>query len=98
MSTRPLGLFVTGTDTDIGKTYVSRLLADTLAESMTVTYMKPIQTGCEGDKLSSPDFDFVMAGKAKPVVGFDIHVPYRFAPACSPHLAADLAKAKPGMM
>ncbi|MFW5775000.1 MAG: dethiobiotin synthase [Chitinivibrionales bacterium] len=88
------GFFVTGTDTDIGKTYVCRQLADAFAQFLPVTYAKPIQTGCEkaGDgALRSPDFDYVMAGEARMTASYDEHVPYRFEPACSPHLAAQIA-------
>jgi dethiobiotin synthetase len=85
------GIFITGTDTDIGKTYAARLVADTLAEGRTVTYMKPVQTGCVRDPqgaLMAPDFDFVMKGGAIMTAEPGDHVPYRFEPACSPHLAA----------
>lgn len=89
------GIFVTGTDTDIGKTYVSRLLADTISSRRAVTYFKPVQTGCASGKngeLSAPDFDFVMEGRAVTVSDYKTHVPYRFVPACSPHLAARMAE------
>lgn len=85
------GFFITGTDTGIGKTFVSRLLCDEFAGWQTVTYMKPVQTGClrgPGGELPAPDFDFVMSGRAVMVGSPDDHVPYRFEPACSPHLAA----------
>lgn len=94
-STMGRGLFITGTDTGIGKTYIARLLADAFAEESTVTYMKPVQTGCKHDAtgaLIAPDFDEVMlAGRAVMSAGIDDHVPYRFEPACSPHLAASRA-------
>ena len=88
------GFFITGTDTDVGKTYVSRLLADAFSDRQSVTYMKPVQTGCPRDargSLTAPDFDYVMKGKALPSAELDDHVPYRFEPACSPHLAASRA-------
>jgi dethiobiotin synthase len=88
------GFFVTGTDTGIGKTYVSRLLCDAFAEQKRTTYMKPVQTGCvraPDGILTSPDYDFVMQGRATLVAALDDHVPYRFEPACSPHLAASRA-------
>lgn len=86
--------FITGTDTSIGKTYVSRLLADMFGSVWKTTYMKPVQTGCtkdEGGILRAPDFDEVMAGAAVMNADFGQHVPYCFEPACSPHLAASLA-------
>lgn len=88
------GFFITGTDTDIGKTYVSRLLADTFAESQSVSYMKAVQTGCSRQPdgvLRAPDFEAVMSGNAIRVCDYEQHVPYRYEPACSPHLGATLA-------
>jgi dethiobiotin synthase len=88
------GVFVTGTDTDIGKTYVSRLLVDAFACRLTVAYMKPVQTGCIRDAsglLTAPDFDYIMKGRAVMGAEMDDHVPYRLEPACSPHLAASRA-------
>jgi dethiobiotin synthase len=89
------GFFITGTDTDIGKTYISRKLADSFSTYQKVTYMKPVQTGCFADEnglLIAPDFQYVMGGKAIMSGTLDQHVPYRFEPACSPHLAAKMAK------
>ena len=86
--------FVTGTDTDIGKTYVARLLADCFSHDHTTTYMKPVQTGCPVEPtgiLRAPDFDMVMAGGAVMNGKYEQHVPYRYQPACSPHLAAAMA-------
>jgi len=88
------GLFITGTDTDIGKTHVSRILADTLSLTHKTTYMKAVQTGCtrhESGVLRAPDYYKVMAGSARVNGSYEQHVPYRYEPACSPHLAATLA-------
>ena len=87
-------LFITATGTGIGKTYVSRLIADTY--SMTgrkVSYFKPVQTGCvraHSGQLRAPDADYVFGGKALNKESYGCHIPYRFEPACSPHLAARL--------
>ena len=41
-------LFVTGTDTEIGKTYVSRLLLQKLnAQKLQTIGLKPVASGCE---------------------------------------------------
>jgi dethiobiotin synthase len=85
------GFFVTGTDTGIGKTFVSRLLVEGFASRLPATYMKPVQTGCTRDAagtLSAPDFEYVMKNGAFMSAEIDDHIPYRFEPACSPHLAA----------
>ena len=88
------GFFVAGTDTDVGKTYGARLLVDGFAAKGKATYQKPVQTGCVRDgagNLHAPDFDTVAHGKMVQCGSIDEHVPYRFEPACSPHLAAQLA-------
>ena len=43
------GIFVTGTDTNIGKTIVSAAFVCALREKKSVCYWKPIQTGIEAD-------------------------------------------------
>lgn len=83
------GVFVTGSDTDIGKTFAARLLCDTIGINRNVTYFKPVQSGCISGR--APDYDYVMQGRAAPVCEEEIHVPYKFEPACSPHLSAEKA-------
>jgi len=56
------GIFVTGTDTGIGKTFVSALLISKLkAKGINCFYYKPISTGCElvNGKLMSEDLIFI---------------------------------------
>ena len=87
------GFFITGTDTGIGKTYVSKLLIDEFAKKRAATYMKPVQTGCLRDSkgfLQSPDFNYVMQDHKDSCGSYEEHVPYRFEPECSPHLASRL--------
>ncbi len=43
------GVFVTGTDTGVGKTVVSSVLVSALRRSRAVGYWKPVQTGIEED-------------------------------------------------
>ena len=52
--------FVIGTDTDVGKTYVSTLLYKALKKH-NFQYYKPIQSGCflKDGKLTAPDVDFL---------------------------------------
>jgi dethiobiotin synthetase len=85
--------FITATDTGLGKTYVTRALADTISVKMPVTYCKPVQTGCErrGGVLIAPDAEYVFAGAAQQFGDDNVHTPYRFEPPVSPHLAARLA-------
>ncbi|NNJ71370.1 MAG: dethiobiotin synthase [Kiritimatiellales bacterium] len=85
------GLFVTGTDTGIGKTALSALLvAELRRRKINAAPMKPAQTGCEG---GVPDLDYSLAMASMEVDGdtYKNMSPYTFEPACSPHLAAEMA-------
>jgi dethiobiotin synthetase len=83
-------VFVTGTDTGVGKTLVTGLLAGFMAQrGLKVATQKWVQTGCSGyseDVLSHID----RMGKTK--ADFADHLddmsPYVFGFAASPHLAA----------
>jgi dethiobiotin synthase len=86
-------VFITGTDTGIGKTIVAAsLLAAARARGIDAVPMKPVQTGCPRN-LAAPDLEFCLrAAQFKPQPREqDWMCPYRFIPACSPHLAARLA-------
>jgi dethiobiotin synthetase len=90
----PVGFFVTGSDTDVGKTHVSRLLVDSFSAIRSTTYQKPVQTGCSraaDGTLLAPDFLAVEGGTMIHTGAVNDHVPYRFEPACAPHLAAHRA-------
>ena len=92
------GLFITGTNTNIGKTYISSLLVRGLSAFGSVSYMKPVQTGCtfqSNEICDAPDFEYVKKHANPSIVSsFTDHVPYCFQPACSPHLAATIANEK----
>jgi dethiobiotin synthetase len=84
------GLFIAGTDTDIGKTVVTGLLAEYLSErGISVITQKWAQTG-----RSSHDDDvsrhFPVSGTRKniPEKYRSLMVPYSFDLAASPHLAS----------
>jgi dethiobiotin synthetase len=97
MKSKAHGFFVTGTGTDVGKTYVSRLLLKGFSHRGPISYMKPVQTGCKTGRnasLFAPDYDFVKRSGMLVTGDDDLHVPYRFKPACSPHLAARLMRKK----
>src|SRR6185437_2696974 len=81
-SRMPSRFFITGTDTNVGKTVVSALLCAALG----AIYWKPIQTGTrEGsDRATVMRIARVPANRTLPEA-------YRFAPPVSPHLAARLA-------
>ncbi|ACX52922.1 dethiobiotin synthase [Ammonifex degensii KC4] len=78
-------LFVTGTDTEVGKTVVSALLGLIYRqEGMRVAYLKPVATGGNAD----PSFVARILELDEPQ---DIICPYVFEQPFSPHLAARLA-------
>ena len=74
-------LFVTGTDTDVGKTIFSAALAGALA----ATYWKPIQAGT----LDHSDSDTVQRLSGLPNEQI-LAEGYRLTTACSPHRAAEV--------
>ena len=82
------GLFVTGTDTGVGKTVVAAsILAALRARGERVTAFKPALTGI--DEPPDPDWppdDALLAGAAG--MHADDVAPARFGPPVSPHLAA----------
>jgi dethiobiotin synthetase len=89
------GLFVTGTDTGVGKTVLSAaLLAAIAAEGALVSAHKPAVTGLDepgeaGTKgVWPPDHELLAAA-----AGMDAErvAPFRYGPAVSPQLAAELA-------
>ena len=84
------GLFVTGTGTGVGKTYVAALIAHSLRESgARVGVYKPVASGCEmlGGKLVSPDAVALWQAAGQPGM-LDQVCPQVFAAPLSPHLAA----------
>lgn len=81
------GLFITGTDTGVGKTYVTCLLADALkGRGLKVAVMKPVAAGVEAGGMNE-DVRLLMASSnvAAPLAVVN---PYCFAPAIAPHIAA----------
>ena len=90
MPQRVPGLFITGTDTGVGKTYVAALMARSLAQGgRRVGVYKPAASGCrpEGDRLVSDDAVTLWNAAGRP--GDLPHVcPQCFAAPLAPHLAA----------
>ena len=88
------GLFVTGTDTGVGKTVVACALARGLAAAgRRVAVMKPIASGAERtpEGLRNADALALLACANVPLAYADVN-PYCFEPAISPHIAADEAR------
>jgi dethiobiotin synthetase len=87
------GVFITGTDTDVGKTVVSAGLALVLrARGMKVGVMKPVATGCYGgeERLISQDAVFLMEAAQNEYP--PLTSPARFRNPLSPSVAAMLEK------
>lgn len=84
------GLFVTGTDTEVGKTEITLGLMSALrATGRSVLGMKPIASGCETTSagLRNPDALRIAAACSR-AVDYGLVNPYAFEPAVAPHLAA----------
>lgn len=87
----PQGIFITGTDTGVGKTVVAAGLAALFRKSgVNVGVMKPIQTGCassKGERIAT-DARFLLqtAGADDPI---DQVCPYRFKMPAAPLVAAE---------
>jgi dethiobiotin synthetase len=83
-------VFITGTDTGIGKTFYSQLLLQSLnAAGMRTAAMKPLASGAElyDGKLRNADA-LVLQQTANTVFPYARCNPYCFAPPIAPHLAA----------
>jgi dethiobiotin synthetase len=84
------GLFITGTDTGVGKTYVAAMIARSLREAgMRVGVYKPVASGCEmrAGSLVSPDAVFLWESAGRPGT-LERVCPQKFAAPLAPHLAA----------
>jgi dethiobiotin synthetase len=87
------GLFITGTDTGVGKTAVTAGLAMWLTSlGIPVGVMKPIQTGCihRRGRLIPLDSLFLMS-TAGVRDDLDLVTPYRFGPPVAPLVASELS-------
>jgi len=89
----PRGVFITGTDTGVGKTLVATALVRALVRSgMRVAVMKPVAAGAEitRDGLRNADALALMAA-ANVVSAYETVNPFCFSLAASPHVAAQSA-------
>lgn len=89
------GLFVTGTDTGVGKTVVAGAICAALAaRGERVAAFKPVVTGLDDLPVEGWPADHELLARAAdgPLERAPEDVaPYRFGPAVSPHYAAELA-------
>jgi dethiobiotin synthetase len=84
------GIFVTGTDTDCGKTEVSLGLILALQKrGLAVQGMKPVASGCERGPVGLINDDARrLRAQASREVPFGLVNPYAFEPPIAPHIAA----------
>ena len=84
------GFFITGTDTEIGKTFCSVALIHALRrQGRKVAGLKPVSAGCERTPqgLRNQDaLDLMAAGNVE--LPYETINPYAFEPPVAPHLAA----------
>ena len=80
------GSFVTGTDTNVGKTVVSAALMLRYRDEARLRYWKPVQTGIEHDD-DSAEVSRLARGRDDEIFNCGVRLPRPV----SPHLAARLA-------
>ena len=86
----PLGLFITGTDTEVGKTYVATIVIKSLvAAGHRVGIYKPVASDCvsDGRQLVSEDAVALWEAAGRPL-SLDVVCPQRFQAPLAPHLSA----------
>lgn len=83
------GFFVTGTDTDVGKTWSSVALMRALqAQGLRVVGMKPVAAGCEWTREGWRNQDALLLQQhASLAIDYPIVNPYAFENPVSPHIA-----------
>jgi dethiobiotin synthetase len=88
------GVFVTGTDTEAGKSVVAAAICAALAaRGERVAAFKPVVTGLDEEPGELGRDHELLASVASAGQTPEQVAPYRFGPAVSPHLAAELAGA-----
>jgi dethiobiotin synthetase len=86
------GLFVTGTDTGVGKTVVAGAICAVLtSRGERVAGFKPVVTGLDEEPEGWPRDHELLAAAAGAGQAPEEVAPYRFSPPVSPHFAAELA-------
>ena len=84
--------FVVGTDTNVGKTYISgHLIRHFVEKNIKTVGMKPIASGCElteDGALINEDVS-ILTKNSNIKAPLDFINPYRFEPAIAPHIAAE---------
>ncbi len=87
----PLGLFISATDTEVGKTYITSLIVRDLVRSgVRVGVYKPTASDCvpDGRQLISEDAVALWEAAGRPL-NLDAVCPQRFRAPLAPHLSAE---------
>lgn len=85
------GLFITGTDTGVGKTFVARGIVSALrARGRRVGVMKPVETGCGSSMTPRPADALALRSAAGSTLSLDRICPYRLDAPLAPDVAARL--------
>jgi dethiobiotin synthetase len=87
------GVFVTGTDTGVGKTWISAGLVHALrAAGQPAAGMKPVASGCEETSagLRNADAEALREAMGEHAPDYDIINPYALRLPLAPHLAAQI--------
>lgn len=85
-------LFITGTDTDVGKTFITAgIVKEFRRIGIEAFPVKPVQTGCVNDVAPDLEFCLKTSGIALDNHEKELLCPVRYEPECSPHLAAKLS-------
>ncbi len=84
------GYFITGTDTNIGKTFVATRLLEQLNKTGKKTLgFKPIASGCEKTPNGLRNEDALALQQAASIAcPYELVNPFAFAPPIAPHIAA----------
>ncbi len=87
------GFFITGTDTDVGKTFITqKILQQLSAQSISCVAMKPVASGAVATADGLRNDDALKLQRASSIsVPYDLMNPYCFEPAIAPHLAAQMS-------
>jgi dethiobiotin synthetase len=87
------GLFIAGTDTEIGKTHATVFLIRALVGAgLKVAGMKPVAAGAERTERGLRNADaLALAAAANVAADYDLVNPYCLPTPVSPHIAAELA-------
>jgi len=87
-------LFITGTNTEVGKTFVTcEMLKHLVKSKKSTAAFKPIETGCtKNNKILQPNDSKLFYKVLGKTLSLDLINPYRFIPPISPNRAIRLAK------